>query len=398
MPIFSEKELKQVWKKLRKLENVVGMDNEFHPRIKNGQEIPGTKVLRVYVKKKVPETELKLRDIIPKKIEGIETDVVEIGEVRALSENPQQKYRPVVAGTSGCHVDCTACTISGFFRDQKTGQVYIALNNHCGALENKAKKGDAWIQPSPYDGGTVADKIAELHHFVEVKFNEFECKYRNALHKIYRFFKRDIPFNKVDIAFGVPVVDFKVECLNIPNAFKGYRDPVVGEKVQKMGRTTGLTTDGEVVSTSWTGTVMYSRGVATFTDCILIHKQGFSAGGDSGSPIFDMNGNLVGILFAGSDEYTIACKIPNIMVEGGVIPVLFPDKSMEIRQEGKLIEERDKPFILALISAGITVGSIIAACAGAVLGNNQLTSIAMEVLKFTFPLTTMAWTFYLKKD
>ncbi|MFX1260008.1 MAG: hypothetical protein ACFFAN_19335 [Promethearchaeota archaeon] len=37
-----------------------------------------------YVKKKKSEKKLKKQDIIPKKVEGIPTDVVESGEIRAL--------------------------------------------------------------------------------------------------------------------------------------------------------------------------------------------------------------------------------------------------------------------------------------------------------------------------
>jgi len=37
-----------------------------------------------YVKEKKPEEKLKKQDIIPKVIEGISTDVVESGELRAL--------------------------------------------------------------------------------------------------------------------------------------------------------------------------------------------------------------------------------------------------------------------------------------------------------------------------
>jgi len=37
-----------------------------------------------YVKDKKPEEEIRRQDIIPKKIEGIPTDVVESGKIRAL--------------------------------------------------------------------------------------------------------------------------------------------------------------------------------------------------------------------------------------------------------------------------------------------------------------------------
>jgi len=60
------------------------------------------------------------------------------------------------------------------------------------------------------------------------------------------------------------------------------------------------------------------------------------------------------------------------------------------------VSEKDKPFILALTSAGITVLSIIVAAVGALQGNSTMRDTGIEVLKFTFPLTTMAWVFYFK--
>ena len=61
------------------------------------------------------------------------------------------------------------------------------------------------------------------------------------------------------------------------------------------------------------------------------------------------------------------------------------------------IPERDKPFVLALVSAGITILTIVFAVVGAYTGNTTMMDNSVETLKFTFPLTMMAWTFYLKK-
>ena len=61
------------------------------------------------------------------------------------------------------------------------------------------------------------------------------------------------------------------------------------------------------------------------------------------------------------------------------------------------IPEKDKPFVLALISAGITILTIVFAAVGAYTGNTTMVDNSIETLKFTFPLTMMAWTFYLKK-
>jgi len=63
----------------------------------------------------------------------------------------------------------------------------------------------------------------------------------------------------------------------------------------------------------------------------------------------------------------------------------------------KEISEKDKPFILAIVSSGITVLNIILAGIGAYTSNKEMITVSIEMLKFTFPLTTMAWTFYFGK-
>ena len=63
----------------------------------------------------------------------------------------------------------------------------------------------------------------------------------------------------------------------------------------------------------------------------------------------------------------------------------------------KEISEKDKPFVLAIVSSGITVLNIILAGIGAYTGNKEMITVSVEMLKFTFPLTTMAWTFYFGK-
>jgi len=63
----------------------------------------------------------------------------------------------------------------------------------------------------------------------------------------------------------------------------------------------------------------------------------------------------------------------------------------------KEISEKDKPFVLAIVSSGITVLNIILAGIGAYTSNKEMITVSVEMLKFTFPLTTMAWTFYFGK-
>jgi len=61
------------------------------------------------------------------------------------------------------------------------------------------------------------------------------------------------------------------------------------------------------------------------------------------------------------------------------------------------VNERDKPFILALVASGTALVNIIIAAYGAFTGNASMTDTGIECLKFTFPLTTMSWAYYFKK-
>ena len=146
------------WRAIRKKPNVSGYSGILHPRIKNGKEISGTKCIRIYVERKVPLCSLSPKERIPRQLElsgsSIETDIVVLPKIRFMDsvvrttpEDHQKRYRPVPGGVSCTHKDGTACTSNFYFR--KNGKIYLALNTHCGALENDAHIGDEWLQPSP---------------------------------------------------------------------------------------------------------------------------------------------------------------------------------------------------------------------------------------------------------
>ena len=83
----------------------------------------------------------------------------------------------------------------------------------------------------------------------------------------------------------------------------------VGDTVQKSGRTTGVTVD-EVLGVDAAANVSYDGGVAKFVDQIICGPM--SAGGDSGSVVYDGAGNAIGLLFAGSDTVTIVNRIQDV--------------------------------------------------------------------------------------
>lgn len=96
--------------------------------------------------------------------------------------------------------------------------------------------------------------------------------------------------------------DIDDDILNI-GAVAGLGSVGLGDALQKMGRTTGLT-QGSVDQIDVSVNVSYgSNQVALFTEQIMAGAM--SAGGDSGSAVLDSSRNLVGLLFAGSDTTTI---------------------------------------------------------------------------------------------
>jgi hypothetical protein len=395
MQAFStERELTECFIELRKYPNVVGIDGDLQVRIKNRKPVKGTEVIRVYVSEKFPEecfestmgliykvrsklsgsynhnhSHWNVNDLIPREINGFEVDVVRMGDVHALCEaakmkdpnmdgsrpvkprqSTQTRFRPLESGTSSTHFESTACTLNGLWKEKNTGKILIASNNHCFGRENTAKVGDPILQPSPYDGGSLPeDQVGEFYKFIEIKFVNFKCPVRDSLHKIFRVFKsQGAFFNRVDIAFATlkcpttcgnkpcdPISNkcaIKVHGIGIP---VGKRLPDLNQRVQKVGRTTGKTI-GTIVSTSWTGTVKYSRGTATFIDCILVSGTNFSMGGDSGSPVLDMDGNYIGALFAGSGDHSIICKFTNIEIESGCELVVLPPELRELELKKKI--------------------------------------------------------------
>ena len=341
MEKLPEKVEKIIRKKVLRLPNVVGFSRTLKPRIKGGKVIKDELCVRVYVERKISADKLTLAEIIPHEIEGYRTDVVEIGKIKALQSDPKKRYRPLVAGISAMHYKGTACTLSLAFRDVETGEVLLSQNNHCCALENKAKVKDAVIQPSPYDNGVYPDdKVGELVRFVPISFEEYTCPFRRFAMRFVRFFRR-AEANKVDVGFFKPTVEWKQEVLD-KGKVVGKCVPEIGDRVWKVGRTTGYT-EGVVADLDWSGYVQYSRGRAFFEDCILVEGYGFSQGGDSSSPV-QKGDKTIGMLFAGSESHTVICKIDNIE-DIGRVKLILPSTETNF---GVTMSKKDDPLMVEI--------------------------------------------------
>lgn len=276
------------------------------------------------VEKKLKSSDLSPGDLIPSKIDNISTDVIETGVIRALQE-PTERFRPAPGGISIGHKDITAGTLGCWVR--KNGQWMILSNNHVLANSNLASIGDAILQPGPHDGGTnPADQIATLEDFVPISITGLpsECNVAGNVVALLnqlaglagsntrlQAIKIQAEDNLVDAAIARPLDDKDVlaEILNI-GTVQGSASAELGMAIKKMGRTTGFT-QGEIQQVDVTVNVQYGAGqIAQFTDQLMAGAM--SAGGDSGSAVLNNQDNIVGLLFAGSEQSTIMNRIENV--------------------------------------------------------------------------------------
>ncbi len=318
-------EIRQIHeKRLLRMANVVGVMIGY--KVIAGEKTDTLSIICL-VEKKIKEQDMKKQDLLPSDIDGELIDVIQVGKLRALQFNKKDRHRPCPMGTSGGHYLITAGTNGELLRDKKTGKTCIGTNNHVGANSNNAQIGDPYLQPGPYDGGTVQnDTIGHLLRFVPISFvmDQSECAAARFWSGIYnvpaRAFGRKTrlhpvvaypEYNLVDAAMiEVANSDVSSDIVDIGTP-RGVRDAQLDLLVQKSGRTSCHTVDGAVTGIDATlGPIDYGGKLAYFRDQIVISKEGFSAGGDSGSLILDKEGYAVGKLFAGSDEQHITIANP----------------------------------------------------------------------------------------
>lgn len=298
----------------------------------------------VLVEQKKPVEALGEDDLVPQQVNGMRTDVVEVGRLEAHVD-PRDRFRPnIPAGVSIGHYMVTAGTLGAVVFDRNTGEPLLLSNNHVLANSNDAVIGDAILQPGPTDHGLRPDDIvAKLHRFEKLRFYsdygqgpapptttpllpgggcdivELFVNVGNALAKINGSAKRltsvpapkaqssDAPIfpNQVDAALARPknptLFQQDIATIGRPN---GIKKPQLGMQIRKFGRTTGYT-EGTVMLMNATVDVAYGEKLqARFIGQVITSPM--SQGGDSGALIIEEDSyQAVGLLFAGSRRATI---------------------------------------------------------------------------------------------
>lgn len=256
----------------------------------------------VFVEKKLPTKtgfhKLSADDVLPTHINNMPIDVIEVGHI--VKQLYADKVRPLRPGYSTGHVSATAGTIGGFFIDRDDDIVGLS-NNHILAAENKAKINELIWQPGPKDA-TFPLKFSNWQ-------NPDKLGYYGTLKKYVKLIKNnnlhDSAIVKIHESFiNNNMIDFLYPTNDLP--IMGFGPATPNMDVQKWGRTTEHTI-GKIISLHATFTISYDIGPIRFKDCIVTTNM--SDGGDSGSIIFDMKMNAVGLLFAGSNKVTLANPI-----------------------------------------------------------------------------------------
>lgn len=296
---------------LLKKSQVVGVGRGFK---EVGGKQTEEEAIIILVEKKLPFKSLLADQLVPKTLDGVLTDVIEVGELKAhsrrkfatspvayeIAEDVERtsRVRPAFPGVSIGHYRITAGTFGAVVYDRSTGEPFILSNNHVLANEtngrdNRARIGDRIFQPGVLDGGKSNNNvIGTLAKFVNL----------NAYPKP----------NVVDCALAKPLEKDLIltDILGIGKV-QGVTTPVLKMPVQKSGRTTGVTA-GQIRALNVTVNVNYGpRKVLRFEKQILTTP--LSSGGDSGSLVLGRNNLAVGLLFAGSSQSTLVNPIEEVL-------------------------------------------------------------------------------------
>ena len=309
-------------KRLIKMSKVKQMGVGF--KITDGQ-ITNTVGLVVFVTKKPTDEQLRTQQIepLPKQIDGVVTDVVEIpGGFRPRGPD-DARYRPFSGGVAMINPRTPGTGTLGLVLrkvGKKSSKLYGLTNNHIGANEDvkgmsppAAKKGDSWVQPGAHGGGKAPkDVIAKLYKWNRLipsapgMVNHYDVSVGEIVHDSLPHAK---PYEIMDIG-----------------AVKGMDDINLGDKVMKRGRTT-LDTTGRVIAVMQSVQVEYSGYPCDFAGQVAIAGDSpsspFSLPGDSGSLIVSANVDNEGahkakaLLFAGGEssdgiDITIASLIRRV--------------------------------------------------------------------------------------
>ena len=324
-----EKIIKKYWKDISKKENVIGYSKNLQKKVSYGKttEVP---CIRIYVRKKKDLSILRSSDIIPMSIEGIITDVVEIGDIKALQVDKTTRWRPVELGLSIGNWNITAGSLGMLFKKIGSEQIYAGSNSHVLSERPDYKPEEILekriLQPGSYHQGKTEDNIVGTYfwHKRILPVGLENCKIGGGLSRILNFFLRVFnrrgrfkyesdTSNHIDFAVYIPTVEhiLKVSDDSLTNEpfigllfagsdssgiickskyieQEGFIPMVQSTEVQEGDKVKGCSFwcsfQTKVLDSSGVVTVSYGDFQAAFEDIIIVENEnGIIKGGWSGS-------------------------------------------------------------------------------------------------------------------
>ncbi len=224
-----------------------------------------------------------------------------------ISANRTGVVRPLIGGVSVSALAGTRYVYAGTL-GMVTYDNKILSNAHVLAMnpdtESFLPLGTAIVQPGTLDGGqTTANQVGALENYT-------------SLHFYPTTYIPNPKYNYADAA--IASIDPGVEGLSgwqfgeTGNyQVSGTTTVAVNDTVRKSGRTTGVTENNVYLASADVWVQYASNKYAYFADQIVVN-QPFSGSGDSGS-VVDKGGSFVGLVFAGSTNYSIVCKASYII-------------------------------------------------------------------------------------
>jgi hypothetical protein len=204
----------------------------------------------------------------------------------------------IIIGTLGCFVKLSSNAVA------------MLSNNHVLAGENAGKVHQDRILHPGSSAFTSSMDVASLTDFVPLNPSPAGASIAAGT----------VTLNDVDA--GIAVLGSKVSysqsypSMRVAAGPAGAATAVIGDKVHKVGRTTGLTFGTIKQISVVVGPIAYAPGACWFQNSLVIEGNNgttFSDHGDSGSAIVREDGAVLGLLYAGNGTQTYACPIDVVL-------------------------------------------------------------------------------------
>lgn len=204
----------------------------------------------------------------------------------------RHRIRPIRPATSVGSIHATAGTICCIVQDDSGAQYLLSAEHPL-----LGEIGDFVLQPGLYDGGQLSDKVAELADKIPLQRDKAN-RVAGAIARIMQGVETD------------PEIPGVGKIIGIATAVRP------GQTVQMVGRTSGLV-EGKIVRSGVSAMIAAPFGIgSSFEKTLfegLIETTPMSAGGDSGAPVLTKEGELIGMVYAGSSKTTLIMPIEPVL-------------------------------------------------------------------------------------